>query len=261
MDKTVNDQRTGNPFLGIEQAKVDTYNQSQGEDDGTGIHCAVCNNRGNIAFLNEGGTLTIQQCKCVGARLTVLRLKRQGLHEMAKIKTLANFHTDTDTRKALKNLVQKYIAEQDPKWMLLCGQSGAGKTHLCTATFVQLSFDRGIDGRYLLWNSDGRRIKAATKDGDEQLLNDFKKCKLLYIDDLFKCKRDSEPSDADVRLAFEILDYRCNHKLMTIISMEMMLEEIRDLDEAIYRRIHEMCGPYIGNIARDPGKCYIPNGQ
>lgn len=47
---------------------------------------------------------------------------------------------------------------------------------------------------------------------------------------------------------------------MTIISTEMLLEDIRDLDEAIYRRIHEMCGPYIGNIGRDPGKCYRPEG-
>ena len=141
--------------------------------------------------------------------------------------------------------------------MILCGQSGSGKTHLCTAAFVRLSLDRGLDGRYLLWNSDGRRIKAAAKDGDEQLLNDFKKCALLYIDDLFKCKRDSEPSDADIRLAFEILDYRYNHKLTTVISTEMLLEDIRDLDEAIYRRIREMCGPYIGNIGRDPSKCYV----
>lgn len=259
MDKTVNDQYTGNLFLGIEQAKVDTYNGSQGEDDGTGIQCADCNNRGNIAFLSESGTFAIRQCKCAGTRLTVSRLKNQGLYEMAKEKTLGKFYTDTDAQKASKSLVQRFITESTSDWLIMCGQSGAGKSHLCTAAFVQLSLKRGMNGRYLLWISDGRRIKSAAKDGDERLLNDFKKCELLYIDDLFKCKRDSEPSDADVRLAFEILDYRYNHKLMTIISTEMMLEEIRDLDEAIYRRIHEMCGPYIGNIARDPGKCYIPN--
>ena len=155
--------------------------------------------------------------------------------------------------------MQRFIAEKDPKWLLLCGQSGSGKTHLCTAAFVRLSVDRGIDGRYLLWNSDGRRIKAATKEGDERLLNDFKTCSLLYIDDLFKCKRDSEPSDADVRLAFEILDHRYSHKLQTIISTEMLQEDLHYLDEAIHRRIHEMCGPYIGNIGRDPNKCYIPS--
>ena len=250
-----------NSFRVTEQNKVDTYNQSQGADDGTGVQCADCNNRGNIAFLSDGGTFTIRDCKCAGTRLTVRRLQKQGLYEAARVKTLPNFQADTETQRALKGLARKFLKEKELHWMVLCGQSGAGKTHLCTAVFVQLSFNRGLDGRYLLWNSDGRRIKAAAKDGDEQLLNDFKRCKLLYIDDLFKCKRDSEPSDADVRLAFEILDYRYSHKLMTIISTEMLLEDIRYLDEAIYRRIHEMCGPYIGNIGKDPGKCYVPGSS
>ena len=258
MDKKTNTQTPGNPFRAIEQAKVDTYNQSQGEDDGTGIQCADCNNRGNIAFLSDGGVFTVRQCKCAGTRLTVSRLKKQGLYEMAKEKTLAKFYTDTEARKASKSLVQRFIAESGPHWLIMCGQPGTGKSHLCTAAFVQLSLKRGMNGRYLLWVSDGRRIKAAAKDGDERLINDFKKCELLYIDDLFKCKRDSEPSDADIRLAFEILDHRYNHKLKTIISTEMLLEEIRDLDEAVYRRVREMCGPYIGNIGRDPGKCYMP---
>lgn len=257
----MNNMELNNPFFAMEQNKVDTYNQSQAEDDGTGLQCADCNNRGNIAFLSDGGTFTIRDCKCAGTRLTVRRLQKQGLYEAARVKTLPNFRTSTDTQRTLKSLVRQFIAEQDPRWLILSGQSGAGKTHLCTAAFVRLSFDRGLDGRYLLWNSDGRRIKAAAKDGDEQLLNDFKRCKLLYIDDLFKCKRDSEPSDADVRLAYEILDHRYSHKLVTIISTEMLPEDIRYLDEAIYRRIHEMCGPYIGNIGRNPGKCYVPGGS
>lgn len=261
MEKKTSNQNTNNPFLATEQNKVNTYNQSQGEDDGTGIQCAECNNRGNVAFLSEYGTFAIRRCKCAGTRLTVSRLKKQGLYEIAKEKTLGNFRTDTDTQKALKSLVQRFLAESDPRWLVICGQSGSGKTHLCTAAFVQLGLKRGMNGRYLLWNSDGRRIKVAAKDGDERLLDDFKKCELLYIDDLFKCKRDAEPSDADVRLAFEILDYRYSHKLTTVISTEMMMEEIKDLDEAIYRRIHEMSGSYIGNIGRDPGKCYMPNGQ
>lgn len=245
------------PFMATAQARMETYNKSKGEDDGTGVQCCECNNRGVIAFLDDG-QLRARDCKCRGTRLTVQRLQRLGLYEKAQKETLDRYRTDTETRRALKQIAEGYIAEKDPQWLLLCGQSGAGKTHLCTAAFVQISFDRGIDGRYLIWNSDGRRIKAATKEGDERLLNEFKEARLLYIDDLFKCKRDAEPSDADVRLAYEILDHRYSHKLPTIISTEMLPEEIRDLDEAIYRRIHEMCGSYIGNIGRDPNKCFFP---
>ena len=246
------------PFRATAQLRVDTYNQSPGKDDGTEIHCNICKDRGDFAFLDDEGFFTIRPCKCAGTRLTVKRIQQQGLFDIAKSKTISNFQTNTKTQKALKDIVTQYLNEQNPRWMILCGQSGAGKTHLCTATFVQLSLDRGLDGQYLLWNSDGRRIKADAKEGDERRLNDFKRCSLLYIDDLFKCKRGFEPSDADVRLAYEILDYRYNHKLMTIISTEMLMEDIRDLDEAIFRRIREMCGPYIGNIGRDSDKCYIP---
>ncbi len=252
------DKEVSNPFRAMEQMKVDTYNQSQGEDDGTGVQCDKCNNRALIASLNDMGKFSVRPCKCSGIRLTVIRLQRQGLYEAAKKKTLSGFQTDTESQRALKTLVQKFLAEKDSRWMILCGQSGAGKTHLCTAAFVRLSVDRCLDGRYLVWNSDSRRIKATAKDGDDRMLNDFKKCDLLYIDDLFKCKRDSEPSDADIRLAFEILDYRYSNRLTTIISSEMVLEDIQYLDEAIYRRIREMCGTYIGNISRDPGKCYVP---
>ena len=40
-------QGNGDLFAAMEQNKVDTFNQSQGEDDGTGIQCDICNKRGN----------------------------------------------------------------------------------------------------------------------------------------------------------------------------------------------------------------------
>ena len=243
-------------FIKIEQGKVEAHNASIAEPDGTEVVCNRCNNRGTIAFLNEYEKFAVRPCKCSGTRLTMNRLQRQGLFDSAKEKTLEKFTVSTDLQRDLKHVVERYIEDVQPKWLVLSGQSGSGKTHLCTAAFVQISLHQGIDGRYLLWNSDGRRIKAASKDGDDSLLNDFKQAGLLYIDDLFKCKRGTDPSDADVRLAFELLDYRYSHKLRTIISTEMLLNDIRDLDEAIYRRIREMCGEYIGNIGRDPSKIY-----
>ena len=243
-------------FNKIEQNKVETYNASIAKPDGTDVVCSRCNNRGLIGFLNEYEKFATRPCKCSGTRTTIKRLQQQGLFESAKEKTLDKFTVTTEAQRGLKEIVQKYISDSDPRWLILCGQSGAGKTHLCTAAFVKISMKMGADGRYLLWNSDGRRIKAAAKDGDESLLNEFKQTSLLYVDDLFKCKKGSEPTDADVRLAFELLDYRYAHKLRTIISTEMPMDDIGSLDEAIYRRIREMCGEYIGNISRDPSKIY-----
>lgn len=245
-------------FRATAQSRVDTYNSSSGKEDGTGIQCEVCRNRANIAFINENGNFACRPCRCEGTRKTVMKLQKQGLYEIAQGKRLDNFQTNTPTQKSMKDVVERYLADKDLRWLALCGQSGSGKTHLATAVFIQLCFERGLNGRYLPWISEGRKIKFSCNNGDYRLLDDYRKCDLLYIDDLFKTKRREEPTEADFRLALDILDYRYTHKIPTIISTEMLFEELKELDTAIYRRIHERCGTYIANIGRDRQKCVIP---
>jgi DNA replication protein DnaC len=237
------------------QARVDEYNRTAGQDDGTGIHCAQCLDRGYIAFLHpDSGTFTIRPCKCHGTRLTVRRLQENGIWERAKRCRLDAFHGDTDTRKAMKSKVEQFIADPAGHWLCLCGQSGAGKTHLCTATFVQLSHKLGLAGQYLLWNAGGRQLKAASMEDPGGLWDKYKTAPLLYIDDLFKGA--SGPTDADIRLAFELLDYRYNNRLITILSSEMPFPRLMQTDEAIAGRIKELCGPYLVNISPDTTKNY-----
>lgn len=97
-------QENGDFFFAVEQNKVNAYNQSQGEDDRTGIQCAACNNRGKIAFLNEEGKLAIRPCKCSGIRLTVSRLQRQGLYEVSKKRLWTTSGRRQRHRKPLKTL-------------------------------------------------------------------------------------------------------------------------------------------------------------
>lgn len=257
-NKTVYPLRDSASFRANEQAKVDTVNSTPGSDDGTGVDCPLCMNRGYSLKLTEDGYLLSVPCKCEGQRKTVRWLKGQGLYDQAMEQTLDSYKTDSAFQSAMKQRVIAFLEGNGHPWLILCGQPGAGKTHLCVAAFYQMAIRYGLNGRLLLWLSDGRRMKAAAKDGDEHRLNEFKNCELLYVDDFMKCKRGTDPSDADIRLAMDLLDHRCRKKLPTIISTELTLQEIRDLDEAIYRRIHQMCGPNIGNIGRDPGKCFIP---
>ena len=248
----------GDPILAALQYRVDTYNRREGGEDGTDIDCPLCRNKGTVAFIGDTGAFTVRDCRCSGARKTVGRLRRQGLAERARRSTLENFRTDTVLRQTMKRTVEAFLADPEPHWLALCGQSGTGKTHLCTAAFAQLSSALGLEGRYLLWNSDARRMKNEAANGDETAIKAFKTCGLLYIDDLFKTRQGVEPSDADVRLAFELLDWRYNNRLVTLLSTERQGEELRKLDFALYRRICEMCGPYLVSIAPDQSKCYVP---
>ena len=80
----------------------------------------------------------------------------------------------------------------------------------------------------------------------ESKVNEYKNTDVLYIDDLFKCKQNGtdEITNADIKLAFELTDYRARNGMITIISSNSNIEEIINADEALGSRIFDMSGEY-----------------
>ena len=148
---------------------------------------------------------------------------------------------------------------------VILGQSGCGKTHLCSAVAVQLLKD-GMGLRYMVWRDELRKLKAVANSPEYgEMLDEWKTVRVLYIDDFFKAARDQygrmQPSEADVRIAFELLNYRSNDKsLLTIISSELSLDEIADIDEAIAGRIAQHAAGHCVTVAPDRGKNYRLKG-
>lgn len=240
-----------------EENKVKTYNAIPGEDDGTNIRCCDCRNKGTIAYYDEEtGHIGFKDCICRGNRLTVKRLKRAGIYDSLKTKRFSTFETKTPSQLAMKQSASDFVQDDSARSIVFLGQSGCGKTHLCTAVFYELVRRRGLDGEYFLWNADGRRLKSAAIDDETGLYDKYKRCGLLYIDDLFKCGRNQWPTDADIRLAFELIDWRYSHNMYTIISSEMQFSTILEIDEAIAGRIKQMAGKYLIEIAPDIQKNY-----
>ena len=237
--------------------KVRTYNALPGPDDGTGIVCPRCLGRGNVAFIPDGeARLVVGPCGCLPRRRTALRLKQCGMLERSKECTFQRFETDTPMQRAMKEAALRCLDDESGAWFACCGQSGAGKTHLCTALFVRLVADRGLEGEYMVWGQALRRIKAELYGGGEGLLERYKRAPLLYVDDLFKGEPDRPLSDQDLRLAFELIDHRYNNRLRTILSTERTVPDLARLDQAIAGRIRERCGPYLLNIEPDGRKNY-----
>lgn len=233
--------------------RVATYNAVKADEDGTGVSCPVCNGKGTVAFVSpDSGNFTVRPCKCYGTRKTVKRLQKCGVWQQAQRYKLESFQTDNPTRRAMKSVTEGFLRAPKGHWLMLCGQSGAGKTHLCTAAFVALTYRLGLCGEYFLWNRDGRKLKAAVLEDPENLWPRYREAELLYIDDLFQGSR----SEADRRMAFELLDYRYNNDLITILSSELTFDRLLALDEAIAGRIREKCGPFLVNIAPGAGKNY-----
>ena len=103
------------------------------------------------------------------------------------------------------------------------------------------------------WVSKVREIKEAIKNDyySEEIIK-YKTCDVLYIDDLFKGR---EVSDADIKIAFDILNSRyIDNKKITIISSELTLQELYEIDEACASRITERARGYIFNIGKERSK-------
>lgn len=232
-----------------EQFKADSINKVEGnrhEEDG--YDCRHCRNKGYIIEIRPyySGWQQVQvPCKCVDIRNSILRMKKSGLKNIIKDYTFEKFEATEPWQQTIKNAAQEY-AKAPEGWFFLGGQSGAGKTHLCTAICRELLLN-GKRVKYMLWRDDVVKLKGAVTESDEytKLIDEYKNTEVLYIDDLFKTGKAADntiqkPTGADVNVAFEIINYRYNNpSLLTIISSELSQDELLDIDEAIGGRIYE----------------------
>lgn len=234
--------------------KVDSYNSIAVPDDGTGVICEECKGKRQVAFICEAtGLATYRYCSCYKQWVTAKRLIQSGMQERVKRCNLATFFADTPTHRFMKETAEAYLQQDRPMWFAVCGQSGAGKTHLCTAVFCALLEKLDKDGNCLQWIRDSRLLKAKMLDCDAAEWQQFKTCGILYMDDICKC---SQLSSSDIKILFEILDYRYNNQLPTIISTELPFDKLYQADTAIAGRIKEMCGAFLIDISPDPQKNY-----
>lgn len=213
-----------------------------------GEHCPECNDRGYI-FERRNGELVSVDCKCMEKRRSLERIKRSGLADLLDKYTFQAYRTPERWQKEAKQKAINFLNDHGGKWFIASGNPGSGKTHLCTAICGELMAS-GMGCRYFLWRDDGARIKAAVTDSEEysRLIGPLKRAKVLYIDDFWKSPH-GKITDGDINLAFELLNTRYNQRgMVTIISTELSLEQILDIDEAIGSRLYERSKGYYVRI-------------
>lgn len=213
--------------------KVRGYNALIGEHGADS--CPKCLGRGDIA-VEVDGEMQIRVCECEIKRRCLARIRRSGLGELYNAYRMDNYATPTDWQKHLKDKAVSFLAN-DSGWLFVCGNSGSGKSHLTCAVAREL-LEAGRTVRYLMWRHDAPQLKAMVNEREEyeKRMEDLARCDVLVIDDLFKGK----VTDADINLAFELLNARYNApSKRTIISSEKAADDILRLDEAIGSRIIE----------------------
>ena len=178
------------------QKQVDDYNAEPGTlNEKDGYDCHICKNRGDIAVLDDhpgsaGYKLVV--CKCDAVRRSIAKMKQSGLGDVIREKTFDKFEATEPWQKAIKDTAMAYA--KDPKsGFFVGGQSGVGKSHICTAICREF-LRKGKSVAYMLWVDESAKLVASVNDADryEKLITPWKEAKVLYIDDLFKTMNGSD---------------------------------------------------------------------
>lgn len=242
----------------LAKMKADTINSSPGNL--TGYECRECLNRGTIVFPRDDGSIYTKECDCMKVRRCVWEMEKSGLKNIIREKTFEAFAATEEWQTAIKDGAMAY-ADNPNGWLLFCGQPGSGKTHLCTAV-CRHRLLAGDEVRYMPWRDKITEIKAMSLDNERraEILQGFKIAPILYIDDLYKVGRASDgssnPTGADIGLAFEIINYRYINHLPTIVSTEKTPQELVEIDEATGGRVIEMAGSNVYSISKNTKRDY-----
>ena len=245
--------------------KLNEYHALPGSQTPSDPKCAKCDDSGWIWHVDVEGYRAVEKCSCLVAKEADRRIRNSGLSHVLDNWTLDTFSAAEPWQARMKETAEKYIADVKNgavPWMYIGGAVGSGKSHVATAVCGELLRWK-MHVRYFQWLTDARRLKSYANDAEvyDDLIVKFQNVPMLYIDDLYKSKHGKDnalpmPTDADVRVAFEIIDGRYKSGKPLIITSEWYLEELMDADEAVFSRVYEKSKGYKAEIKRGNGRNY-----
>lgn len=229
--------------------------------------CPLCRDTGWIETEHDGYHFSAV-CECVKQRSILQRIERSGLGPIMERCTFQSFVHTEPHQQQLWNAVTSYgkalFVDHDapPPWLYVSGTPGCGKTHICTALCAKAMQSYGMTVRYMQWVEDSRRMKSHIMEPEfDDELDAFTACDLLYIDDLFKNVNNRPPTDADIRLAYLIIDSRYRTDKPTVISSEYSLDDlICTTDEATFSRVWDRAKHFCVHIPRGENNNYRLKG-
>lgn len=216
--------------------------------------CTACGDTGYVQGTKniDGIVYTVsRECDCRKVRRAMAAIEKSGLGGLVQTRTFEAYPVKEQWQAVVKQRAEEFANDSAGKWFFIGGQDGSGKTWICTAIARRL-MQRGIPVKYMLWVGMSEQLKACVNDPGEynDLIRPLTNAEALYIDDLFKTEKNTVPTSADIRLAFEILNFRYLGGLTTIISCERGIREIMGIDSAIGGRIYERSGKYCIDVGR-----------
>lgn len=235
----------------ILQMQIKADNEAQGYKKY--YDCPKCKNKGRY-FIEKNGVELAVDCECMPLRDSIEALEKSGLSSALKKMTFDNYTCGSKWQAQIKETAMSFLTAPEGYFFFIGGQSGAGKTHICTA-LLKGFWDNKKSIRYFKWADDLNKVLSLSSSESRAeragIIEPLKKTDVIYIDDFLRSKM---PSQAEIKLAFEIINARYTQDLTTIISSEKTAGEIKTIDEAIFSRIIERTnkGEYCINLPRNP---------
>lgn len=225
--------------------------------------CDWCHNKGIIYSVRDDSIVS-RDCNCMFVRNTIVNIRNSGLEKLMQKMTFDTYKATEPWQEIIHQSAMSFSSDPKNQWFFVGGQVGAGKTHICTAIVGEL-MNQGYASQYMLWHEESVKLKSIVNDQEYTVqMEKLKTIPALYIDDLFKRTTDNDgkillPTAADVKLAFEILNYRYVNEGITIISSERTIDDIIACDEAVGSRIRQRA-KYSYDIQPDIEKNYRLRG-
>lgn len=227
-------------------------NEREGKQEPHTYRCPDCQDTGEIGWTGPDGLWYGAPCKCQAARIADVHMERSGLHNLEEY-TLEGFDARQPWQRKLKESANRYVNENAPGWFFVGGQVGCGKSHLCTGICAAL-IAKGTKARYESWTMLAQDLKVARRDTEFRYrMFETTNADVLYVDDFLQ----GRITKADQALAFEIIDARYKAGKPTIISTELFIRDVIDLNESIGSRIKEKTpSEFMNNVERDSSRNY-----
>lgn len=244
------------------QLKANSYNNTIGRmNENDGVECSICKNKGLIMVsqLYEPYNYYVEvmkDCECMAKRRTIMQAQKSGLGDYIK-KRSNDYIAEQEWQKEYKNKMIDFCKNhaEDNVWFSIIGQSGAGKTLLCSIIANHLLYNINRKVIYITWTDFISRLKRDMMGDNANEVSDYleeiKNVDVLFIDELLK-----KYNETDLKYIIEIINYRYTNNLKTLITSEKTTNELLDIDEATFSRMIEKAGNYIINIEKDRNKNY-----
>lgn len=216
-------EANGEPFDKNEELKLKTELDKLKNHATPNYSCKICD---DVGYVNG------HMCKCLKKEISSILLAGSGFDKLEK------FEEAMKTSGQLLptyHLMQKWCNSDFKKTLIyLSGPTGVGKTYLVRAMANDL-IERGKVVRIVTAFAMNQDFKEFSKKHNDELLNKYIDCEVLFIDDL-----GTEPLYKNVTLEYLylVINERKMRKLPTIITSNLDLGDIIErYDERISSRI------------------------